>query len=159
GAGYRITANGVDEVVPDGAVAVLFNGAVSEIDYLGPCRVTAIRVCRTELAAALPGLDERPVRRVAPDTPALALLSSYVALLLREGPASDPLVAGRVASHITDLIAHAISTTKEGEPDRHRAAGAVRLREMKAYIAHNLARPDLSIATVAAHHRLPVRYV
>lgn len=159
GAGYRIAARGVDEIVPDGSVAVLFNGAVSEIDYFGPCRVTAIRVRRADLAAALPGLDEHPVRRIAPDVPALALLSSYVGMLRRDGPATDPLVAGRVASHITDLIAHAISTTKEGEPARQCATSAVRLREMKAYIVRNLARPDLSIVAVAAHHRLPLRYV
>src|SRR6187431_3144906 len=50
GAGYHYASHGVDEMVKDGCSALLFNGVVGSVQYLGPCRVSAIRVRRADLA-------------------------------------------------------------------------------------------------------------
>jgi AraC-like DNA-binding protein len=160
GAGYQFTARGVDACVPDGAAALLFNGVVGAVRYLGPCRVTAIRLRRADLSALVPDLDARPLRAIAVGAPALRLLASYAALLRADGPSGDPVLAARVASHLTDLAALAVGTRGDaGEAAKLGGARAARLRELKADVERNLGDGDLSIGTIAQRHRLPVRYV
>ena len=90
GAGYMYVANGREHVVDDGCSALLFNGVVGSVQYLGACRVTAVRLRRTELGNALRDLDDRAIRRAAPNSAPLRLLAGYVDLLRRQGPTSDP---------------------------------------------------------------------
>jgi AraC-like DNA-binding protein len=159
GAGYRFTSNGVDEVINDGDAALLFNGVAGTVRYLGPCRVTAIRLRRVDLAAAVRGQDDRAIRRIAPGSPALRMLTGYADLLRRDGPAADPTLAANVASHLTDLAALALGATPDAAAEANqRGARAARLREIKADIDRNIGE-ELSVGTVAARHRLPVRYV
>ena len=160
GAGYHYVSNGVDQIVNDGCSALLFNGVIGSVRYLGPCRVTAIRLRRGELANALRGLDDRAIRRTEPDAPALRLLADYVDLLRRQGPTADPLMAGQVANHLIDLVALALGATGEAaEIARRRGLRAARLSAIKADIVANLAKPDLSIAAVAARHGVTPRYI
>src|SRR5262249_40711493 len=58
GAPYRYVSNGVEQIVADGACALLFNGVAGSVSYLGPCHVTAVRVRRADLAAAVRDLDD-----------------------------------------------------------------------------------------------------
>jgi AraC-like DNA-binding protein len=160
GAGFQFTAQGVDETIDDGCAALLFNGVPGTVRYFRSCRVTAIRLRRADLAAVVRGLEDRPIRRVAPGSPALQLLDSYARLLRAEKPAADPDLAGRVGQHLTDLVALALGTTRDlAENAALRGGRAARLRDIKADIEHRLGNEDLSTATIAARHRLPVRYV
>jgi hypothetical protein len=157
GAGYRFTAPGVDQIVPDGGAALLFNGTVGTVRYLGPCRVTAIRLSRAALTAAVRGFDDRPIRTIAPDSPTLRLLAAYTDALRRDSP-TDPLLAIHAVRHLTDLAALALGPTSDAAGPALYSARAARLREIKADVEKHLAK-DLSIAAVAERHRLPVRYV
>ena len=160
GAGYHYVSNGVDHVVDDGCSALLFNGVVGSVRYLGPCRVTAIRLRRADLASAMRGFDDRAIRHVEPQSRALRLLAGYVDLLRRQGPTADPLMAGQVANHLTDLVALALGATGDAAEIAHgRGLRAARLSAIKADIVANLANPDLSIAAVAARHGVTPRYV
>jgi AraC-like DNA-binding protein len=160
GAGYHYVSNGVDHVVDDGCSALLFNGVVGSVRYLGSCRVTAIRLRRADLANAIRGLDDRAIRQIEPGSRALRLLAGYVDLLRLQGPAADPLMAGQVASHLTDLVALALGATGDSaEVARGRGLRAARLSAIKADIVANLAGPDLAIAAVAARHGVTPRYV
>jgi len=160
GAGYHYVSNGVDHVVEDGCSALLFNGVVGSVRYLGPCRVTAVRLRRADLAHAIRGFDDRAIRRAAPDTRALRLLAGYVELVRVQGPTGDPLMAAQVANHLTDLVALALGATGDAaEIARGRGLRAARLSAIKADIVANLASPDLSIAAVAARHGVTSRYV
>lgn len=160
GADYQFTANGVDEIVAEGGAAVLFNGVVGAVRYLGPCRVSAVRVRRADLAALVRGFDDRAIRHVAPDSPALRLLAGYTALLRRDGPTSNPVLASRVASHLTDLVALALGATGDAAQfARERSVGAARLRTIKADIAANITRPGLLLGAVAARNGVTTRYV
>jgi AraC-like DNA-binding protein len=160
GAGYRYCSNGVDEVVNDGCSALLFNGVVGSVQYLGPCRVSAIRVRRTDLANAIRGFDDRALRHTARESAALRLLAGYTELLRREGPASDPVMAVQVANHVVDLVALALGASGDAaEIARGRGVRAARLSALKADIAANLTNPELSIGALAARQGVSPRYV
>jgi AraC-like DNA-binding protein len=160
GAGFQFTANGIEETVSDGNAALLFNGVVGAVRYLGPCRVSAVRVRRADLAALVRGFDDQAFRRIAPGAPAASLLAGYIALLRRDGPTADPVLASRVATHLTDLVALALEPSGDAaEHARGRSVGAARLRAIKADIAANLSDPGLQLAVVAMRHRVTPRYV
>jgi AraC-like DNA-binding protein len=159
GAAYRYVANGVDEIVADGRSALLFNGVAGSVSYLGPCHVTAIRVRRADLASAVRGLDERALRHVV-DASALRLLHGYTEVLRRQGPTDDPLLAARVANHLTDLVATALGATGDAaELARGRGVRAARLEAVKRDILSHIASPDLSIDAVAARNGITPRYL
>jgi len=159
GAGYRFTAQGVDQIVPDGGAALIHNGVVGTVQYLGPCRVTAIRMSRTALTGCVRGFDDRPIRAIAPDAPALRLIAGYAEALRSWNPAGDPDVAAEAARHLTDLTALALGPTAAGRDRGLDSARAARLREIKADVEQHLSSGSLSVATVAERHRLPVRYL
>lgn len=159
GAPYRYVSHGVDVIVPDGGAALLFNGVAGAVTYLGACHVTAIRVRRADLAAAVRELDERALREVNnPD--ALRLLVSYADALRAQGPTGDPLLAAQVAHQLTDLVATALGATGDAaELARGRGVRAARLRAVKRDILANIASPDLSIDAVAARNGITPRYL
>jgi AraC-like DNA-binding protein len=160
GAGYHYGSKGVDEVVQDGCSALLFNGVVGAVQYLGPCRVSAIRVRRSDLTNAIRGFDDRPLRHTGRESAALRLLAGYTDLLRRQGPTSDPVMAAQVASHVVDLVALALGASGDtADIARGRGVRAARLSALKADIVANLANPDLSIGALAARHGVSPRYV
>jgi AraC-like DNA-binding protein len=159
GAGYQYTSNGVDEIVEDGASALLFNGVASSVRYLGPCHVTAVRVPRTQITPLVRGFDDRPIRRLR-NMDALRLLASYTEALRRQGPTSDPRLAAQVANHVTDLVALALGACGDAaEIARGRGARAARLAAVKRAILADLSDAELSIVTIAARHGISPRYL
>ena len=89
----------------------------------------------------------------------MQLLTGYAAMLYDSRAIATPAAVGLAVKHVYDLMALAIGPGKDAaEASRAGGARAARLRAIKDDIAANL-RPDLSINTVAARHRLPVRYV
>jgi len=160
GAPYRFTARGFDSLVPQGGAALLYNGAISRVCYLGPCRVTGIRIRRDDLKPHVRNLDERAFRPVESGSATLRLLNNYVAVLRREGPSSDPILAARVASHLTDLVALALGATRDAaEVAQGRGLRAARLAAIKADIDANICEPGLSVETAAARQGVSPRYV
>jgi AraC-like DNA-binding protein len=157
---YEFMANGVRETVAPGEAALLFNGAVSKVHYAGRARIGAVRIRRDSLAAAVPDLDDRPIRRVAPNAPALRLITDYAASLRRQGPTCDPALARHVATHLIDLVALALNSN--GETHRcggNGAARAARLAAIRADVLAHLSRVCLSAKSVARRHGVSDRYV
>jgi len=65
-----------------------------------------------------------------------------------------------MVTHIHDLMALAIGATRDAlEIAKSRGARAARLRAIKQDIANWLDQPDLSVATIAAQHRLKSRWI
>jgi transcriptional regulator GlxA family with amidase domain len=60
------------------------------------------------------------------------------------------------AAHMRDLIAMAVGATRDWEIARQNGVRAARLRAIKADIRQNIGQ-DISVAALAARHRLPVR--
>lgn len=108
-------------------------------------------------ARAMSGLGPTMCRRIPSNNAALQLLTQYVGILEHHDALAVPALQHHAVTHIHDLIALALGAARDGA--KARGASAARLHAIKADIADNLARDDLSVATVAARHRLPVRYV
>ena len=159
GAGYQYVSDSIDEIVENGRSAFLFNGVAGSVRYLGPCRVTAVRVRRVDIANAIRGFDDRAMRHVGDQT-ALRLLDAYTDVLRRQGPSDDPVLAAQVASHLTDLVTLALGATGDAaEVARGRGARVARLTALKRDILLNLASPDLTIGAVAARAAITPRYL
>jgi AraC-like DNA-binding protein len=139
---------------------LLFHGAVGTLRYLEPSRIHSIKIGHDKLAAAVPRLEERAIRRIDRNSAALRLLDQYTAILRKEGPTGDPLLDHHVAQHIIDLVALAMGGSEE---TRERAAGgavrAARLAAVRADVLANLSEMRLSAKTVAKRHGLSDRYV
>ncbi|MEW6642163.1 MAG: helix-turn-helix transcriptional regulator [Pseudomonadota bacterium] len=160
GGSYRFTTRRSDDMILAGSAALLFNGVTSEVSYPRRCHVTAVRVDRAALSTALPALDERPIRRLPPASPAARLLTQYIGILRAEGPTTDASLALRTSQHLTDLIVLALGATGDfAEMAQDRSVRVVRLAAIKADILTKLGQPDLSIATIAARHGVTPRHV
>lgn len=142
-----------------GDTMLMFNGAPSAIRLLGRSEITSIRADYDSLAPAVRGIEERAIRPLAP-TSALRLLLGYAALLRRQEPIEDPVLAHYVSRQLIDLLALAIGPTPE---TRERAnGGALRaawLATIRADVLANLSEARLSAKTVARRHGLSDRYV
>jgi AraC-like DNA-binding protein len=104
-------------------------------------------------------LDAALCRPIPADNAALRLLTHYIGILDETDTLATDAQRHAVA-HVHDLVALALGATRDGaEIAKARGARAARLRVIKDDIGSNLARDDLSVATVAARHRLAVRYV
>jgi len=115
------------------------------------------RRCLSSLIADLDDACGRPIRA---ENPALQLLTRYVGILQEAGTFAVPELRRRAVVHIHDLIALAIGATRDAaEIAKNRGARAARLRAIKEDIATWLDKPDLSVATIAARHRVKPRWV
>ena len=108
----------------------------------------------------MPSLDRCAPRPTPVGDPAFAILRSYCRQLMAMPALSGPtaeLVDAQLQELIVNMVAQGdAADSAEGAAP---AARAVRLHMIKTDIAENLSLADLSIAAVAARHRLTVRYV
>ena len=123
-------------------------------------RTSVLTVPRKLLATMVPGLEDMFARRLPHNTEALRLLTGYVATLEQEGELSTPELRRLVVTHVHDLVALAIGASRDAA---HVATGrglrAARLRAIKADIAANISRRDLTIDAVAARHNISPSYL
>src|SRR5262245_12981848 len=115
------------------------------------------RRCLLPLVA---NLDDAYGRPIPADNPALQLLTRYIGLLQEAGTFAAPELRRQAVVHIHDLLALAIGATRDAaQIAKSRGARAARLRAIKEDIARGLDQPDLSVATIAARHRIKPRWV
>jgi AraC-like DNA-binding protein len=124
-------------------------------------RTYALRVDRAAARQHLPSLDRYMLRATRLGDPAFAILRAYCRQLMAMPEAPSGSTAALADAQLQELMANVL--TNSGPADvategRGPAARAARLHVIKADIAENLAS-DLSIAEMAARHRLPVRYL
>src|SRR5262249_16489470 len=145
----HVACDGMDADRNAGDAMLVFNGAPSTIRLLGKSEITSIRVGYDTLAPAVRGIEERAIRPIE-QSPALGLLLGSAALVRRQKPIVDPVLAHHVSRHLIDLLALAIGPTSE---TRERAStGALRtarLATMRADVLANLSEARLSAKTVA----------
>jgi AraC-like DNA-binding protein len=117
-------------------------------------------VPRRCLSPLIADLDDAYGRPIPADSPALQLLTRYVSILQEAGTFAVPELRRQAVVHIHDLIALAIGATRDAaEIAKSRGARAARLRAIKQDVATLLDQPDLSVATIAARHRIKPRWV
>jgi AraC-like DNA-binding protein len=149
------------EAALDPGDAILFSSAdVGHCTFPGITKALALRLPRSALTPLLRAGDDVLVRRIPKHTPALQLLVSYLSSM-REGLASASLELQQlVVDHVRDLLAVALGATRDAaEIANGRGVRVARLRTIKAYIAQNLERGELSLDRAAAGIGVTPRYV
>jgi AraC-like DNA-binding protein len=157
---YLVSQGGRELVLADGEATVFSCAETNAFTHRPPGEVFAMRVPRAAVAPLVPEIDDVFLRPIPPGTQALRLLTSYADIVRHELPAASAEMRHLIATHVHDLLVLAIGAKGEGaELARARGVRAARQRTVKTDILQNLARADLSIATVAARQGVTPRYV
>jgi AraC-like DNA-binding protein len=110
------------------------------------------------LAPLVANLDSCYGRRIPAQSTALRLLTRYIGILEETQALAAADLRRQAVAHIHDLMALAIGATRDAaEVAKSRGGRAARLRAIKEDIANQLDRADLSIAAIAARHRIMPR--
>src|SRR5665213_1821166 len=151
---------GRDPVCMPGEGMLLNNAEVGSISLASDARFTSFSMPRAALAPLVSDLDAAIARPIRADNAAMKLLVSYLENARDAGALKTPQLKELAVTHVYDLVAMAIGATGDAaEIAQGRGVRAGRLRAAKAFIAQQLARQDLSAATVAAHLAVTPRYV
>jgi AraC-like DNA-binding protein len=154
--GFEAAQSGRTATMEPGDAVVVTGAEPGHVTF--PSSGRSLTVCIP--ARAIAGQGATRCRRIPADNAALRLLSRYVGILDEDDTLAAPALQHHAVTHVHDLIALALGTTRdETEIAQARGARAARLHAIKQDVAQNLARDDLSVATIAARHRLAVRYV
>jgi AraC-like DNA-binding protein len=119
-----------------------------------------VRAPRRAMSQLVEGLDAAYGHPIPADSPALQLLTRYIGVLDETEACATPDLRRQAVAHVHDLMALAIGATRDAaEVARNRGARAARLRAIKEDIAHWLDQPGLSVAAIAARHRIKPRWI
>jgi AraC-like DNA-binding protein len=118
-----------------------------------------VTLSRRRLAPLVPGLEDAFMRPVQRDSQALQLLAGYVRLFDQQSLAT-PELRSLVVNHVYDLVALALGATRDAAAIANgRGVRAARLHTIKTEILSSLNRHKLSLAGLAARHRVTARHV
>lgn len=133
-------------------------GAQSAVMSDGSFRTIGVE--RRGLLALCPDAEDQ-IAQPLDVAPGLAsLIRHYHACALEMWPTASPAAQLTMSQHVIDLTALALGGSRDAlELPRNRGLAAARLAAIKADIAANLTEPDLSVATIAARHRITPRYL
>ena len=152
--GREVTIGDGDAVAIDPAA-----GAFS-ILRAGPARMIGVRIPRRSVPAGAVSSGAGPLRLVPAGTAALQLLTSYLHGALSGSALSAGLLADTVASHVADLIMLSLDPVYSATPPASVCSvRAARLAAVKADIEKHLTDGSLTVATLAARHRISARYL
>ncbi|WP_284276738.1 AraC family transcriptional regulator [Mesorhizobium huakuii] len=119
-----------------------------------------VAIPRHLLTPLVAGLDSLAMSVVPRGSAALRLLSSYVSTLFDDVLAMSPELKALSATHIQDLVVITLGATRDAaEIAKGRGVRVARLKVIKAYIETNLTNRDLSLESLALHHKISPRYV
>jgi AraC-like DNA-binding protein len=143
------------------ADGVLMSAAdVMRIDVASGSQCRMATLSRQRLAPMVPGLEDAFMRPVPRDTEALQLLTRYVGLFDDQQSLATPELRSLVVNHVYDLVALALGATRDAAAiSNGRGVRAARLHAIKTEILNSLNRHELSLAGLAARHRVTPRHV
>ena len=125
-----------------------------------PARFVACRVPRGAVASLVGRIDITPLRLVPPRSEALTLLVTYAYAIANALPLASADLQRLAVTHMHDLIAATIGTTRDGSAiAERRGIAAGRLRAIMNDISTHLGDGDLSVAKIAKHQRVTPRYI
>jgi AraC-like DNA-binding protein len=159
GARYQCISNGAIHDMDESGAILLSSGTPAAIRYLGPCRVTSLRIRRESLSAAIRGIEDQPVWRLSWNACTLSLISGFIEQLRKEGPAKDPAFAHKIAHFLIDLTALALNPAMDRQVQSAGAVREARLAAVRADILAHLSQVSLSAKTVARRHGISDRYI
>ena len=150
------------EVTIGGGEAVAVDPAAGSFSIIRaePARMIGVRIPRRSVPAGAIGCAAAPLRLVPASTAALQLLTSYLGGALSGTVLSSALVADAVVSHVAELITLSLDPASAATaPASHPGVRAARLAVIKADIERHLTDDSLTVASLAARHRISARYL
>ena len=121
--------------------------------------MTSIAFPREALAPLLREGEDCAGRAVPANIPAFRLLRRYIEMLREEDATATPELQRLAATHVYDLLALALGSTRDVEHTaKRRGVGAAHLSAIKKEIAEHPGR-TCSVAAVSARHGLSPRQV
>ena len=122
-----------------------------------PCSVT---ISRSLLLPSLPEAEDRLMRLIPAENPALRLLNAYLHALNGDERIQSPELAYAVATHIRDLVVLALGSGRDAEAVAIRGGlRAARLATIKQWIFARLTDPALCVGEAATAQGVSERYV
>jgi AraC-like DNA-binding protein len=87
------------------------------------------------------------------------IAAEFCATLAEEGAHVDEPSRERLGEQFMDILALALSGEPDRQPADENSVRRARLRSVQAYIEANLGDPNLSLATIAKHNGVSLRYL
>lgn len=157
---HRIVHAGREIVLGDGDATLVSMGEVCSFTHRPPGDILALRVPRKQFAPLVNGVDDRYLRLIPRDTPALGFLTNYIKLAQDDQRAAAPELQHLVACHVRDLMAIAVGATRDAvQTAESRGLREARLHAIKQDIARSIDQSDLSLAALAARHHCTPRFI
>lgn len=129
-------------------------------ESLSGCQHITLGLPRQTLGPLLPDADSVLMRPIPAGREALWLLKSYLRVLQDHGTQWSVEMERAIATHIYDLVALAVGTTRDiAEQVKMRGVRAARLEGIKRIVLKHLGSRNLSVTQVAAAQRVTPRYV
>ncbi|MDT0468147.1 helix-turn-helix domain-containing protein [Streptomyces gibsoniae] len=163
-----LQVSGTAALLQDGHSTSVGPGELAVVDMLRPFsleqrgrfRMHLIRVPRRAIGPAALRVEHVTGRASATDSGVAALLSLLLLELVRETDPAPARIGDRLAGHVADLLATFIDEqtleygrTQPVDARRHLIA------QIRRHIDANLRDPALAPATIAAAHRISLRYL
>ncbi len=122
-------------------------------------RIMCLRLPAAALSMRVPDLYDRIARPIAQNNEALQLLLHYAQTLQTNLPLQSSELRGLIARHIYDLVAMALTPSRDTLAFSLGGLRAAKFHAVKSYIAANLHRHDLNVNGVAEQNRLGPRQI
>jgi AraC-like DNA-binding protein len=159
GGPYLISQGQREITLGDGEAALVTSAEPCSFTHHAPGGVLALLLPRAPFAPLVADVENRYLQRIPSDTPALRLLIDYVSLVHDRHTINRREVQPFIVSHIYDLAALAIGATRDIVERAQDGVHAARLHAIKADIASNLGRLDLTLVSLAQRHGCTPRFV
>jgi AraC-like DNA-binding protein len=160
GGPYLAAQRGEEILLDDGEATLLSEADSFFLSHKPPGALLVLRMPRPRLATLVRGPQDRIMRRIPHETPALKLLRRYVDIAWSEPSTESDALRHAVGTHLQDLIALTIGATQDTEEAaRGRGLHAALLHAVKRDIDENIDQPDLSVGALAHRHACTPRFV
>lgn len=157
---HRIEQLGREVVLADGEAVFTSCADASSITQPPPGQMLVLRFPKARFAPLVSGIEDRCVRTVPRDLPALRLLRNYAEVAWDAQAKAAPDLQQCFVTHVYDLMAVMMGATLDSAAiAQERGMQAARLHAVKQDIDRSLASPSLSVAALALRHCCTARSI
>jgi AraC-like DNA-binding protein len=119
-----------------------------------------VRIDAALIEERLTDIEDRMVRVVPGENPALQLLDAYLPLVCNPAVMGSPRLAQAAAEHLVDLVVLAVGACRDSaQLACGRGLAAARSATVREWVRRRQADPGLSLSQVAQAHRLSPRTI
>jgi AraC-like DNA-binding protein len=158
----RLLHNGLETLMPAGAATYARYDAKDADAAFGMrigTTILGLRLSRRLIEPLIPNYEELQRHVIPAGAEAARLLVHYLNSLEQHEAIATPEARRLVVSHVYDLAALAVGTSRERAEMAARGLAAARFEAIKADILAELGDGTLGLAAVAERHRASTRYI